>query len=75
MNESTHTQEHRCIFCEASEALRGLARQAQPAGEAGQHFRQARIELLQGIRSLIDRRIDALQKTSGSGKGTTIQVE
>jgi hypothetical protein len=41
--------------------------------DAGQHFRQARIEFLKGIRALIDYRIEILSRASQ--KGTHIVVE
>lgn len=40
---------------------------------AGEHFRQARIEILKGIRSLIDHRIESLAQKGQ--KGTHISVE
>ena len=41
---------------------------------AGEHFRQARIEILKGIRSLLDNRIEALaQKTHKSGTHITVE--
>ena len=40
---------------------------------AGEHFRQARIEILKGIRSLIDHRIESLAQKGQ--KGTRISVE
>lgn len=40
---------------------------------AGEHFRQARIEILKGIRSLLDHRIETLAQKGQ--KGTHISVE
>ena len=40
---------------------------------AGEHFRQARIEILRGIRSLLDHRIETLAQKGQ--KGTHISVE
>jgi hypothetical protein len=45
----------------------------EPPAGAGQHFRQARIEFLKGIRALIDHRIERLSRASQ--KGTRIVVE
>lgn len=66
-------QEAQGCFCaglgpQASEMLR----QAMPQN-ARKHFRQARIELLKGIRSLLDRRIEELSRPEP--KGTTVPVE
>jgi hypothetical protein len=44
-----------------------------PAG-AWQHFRQARIELLKGLRVLIDQRIESISR-GDERKGTRITVE
>ena len=41
--------------------------------QAGDHFRQARIEFLKGIRSLLDHRIESLAQKNQ--KGTRITVE
>jgi len=41
--------------------------------DAGEHFRQARIEILKGIRSLIDNRIESLARKNQ--KGTRVTVE
>ena len=46
---------------------------APPEG-ASKHFRQARVEMLKGIRELLDQRIDALQKDPEQ-KGTKVSVE
>lgn len=45
----------------------------EPPAGAESHFRQARIEFLKGVRSLLDHRIDHLSQTGG--KGTRITVE
>jgi len=52
-----------------------LARMLQNLGgeSARGHFRNARIEVLRGMRALIDQRIEALSK--GRRRGTTIEVE
>lgn len=41
--------------------------------QAGDYFRQARIEILKGIRSLIDHRIESIAQKGQ--KGTRITVE
>ena len=44
-----------------------------PPDSAGQHFRQARIEMLKGVRAIIDHRIDRLSKQGA--QGTRVVVE
>ncbi len=44
-----------------------------PSDRTRDHFRNSRIEFLKGIRSLIDDRIDRLQRAEA--KGTTVVVE
>ena len=61
-------------FCQqAGEAFRKLAELFTPPEEAGNHFRQARIEMLKGVRDLIDHRIEVLSRSHA--KGTKITVE
>ncbi len=43
------------------------------SGEACEHFAHARIEMLKGIRAIIDARIDRL--SSERRKGTAIKIE
>ncbi len=44
-----------------------------PVRRACDHFRQARIEVLKGIRELLDHRIEQLSR--GPQKGTRVTVE
>jgi len=61
-------------FCQqAGEAFRKLADLFTPPEEAEKHFRQARIEMLKGVRNLIDHRIEVLSRSHA--KGTKITVE
>ena len=50
-----------------------LTEMFEPPAGAGQHFRQARIEFLKGIRGLVDYQIDRL--SHGPHKGTRITVD
>jgi hypothetical protein len=45
-----------------------------PPASAGNHFRQARLEFLRGMRDLIDHKIDRLSRNE-SAKGTRVVVE
>ena len=55
------------------EFTRVFTRMFEPPAGAGEHFRQARIEFLKGIRALIDHRIEKLSRASQ--KGAKIAVE
>jgi hypothetical protein len=68
---SRTSPEHFCV--QAGEALRKLADLFTPPEEAEKHFRQARIEMLKGVRGLIDHRIEVLSRTHV--RGTKITVE
>jgi hypothetical protein len=48
-----------------------------PPESASHHFREARIEMLRGVRAIIDHRIDRLSRknTPGAKSGTTVVVE
>jgi len=82
INEQQHNAEQaghadsreRCYCMGAGPAFSQFARFFEPPGEAGKHFRQARIEMLKGIRELIDYRIQMLSRTH-AGKGTRVNVE
>ena len=53
---------------EIARALRSLGSES-----AGGHFRNARVEVLRGLRALIDHRIETLSKRPG--RGAAIEVE
>ena len=74
MNEETaHTHAGTtCFFCEATDALKKFLNEVGPSEEAKGHFRQSRVELLKGIRRLID---DRIERVSRSSKGTHVVVE
>jgi hypothetical protein len=55
MNESTEKQEqHHCICEDIAELMRKLG----PSDSVVEHFRNARIEVLKGIRQMIDERTE-----------------
>lgn len=77
MNEETKNQPNSCggCLCEgAGPALSELLRRLGPPPEAKRHFDTARVEILKGIRSLIDQRINDIGRQSES-KGASITVE
>ena len=70
MNESASTQQqHHCIC----EDIANMMRSFGPSESVVEHFRTARIEVLKGIRQMIDERIERTQKKEA--KGTSFGVE
>lgn len=62
-------------FCDwIREGAERTANMFTPPPSAGKHFREARLELLRGIRELIDHRIDRLSRNR-NGKGTRVVVD
>ncbi len=79
MNESSseQTDTRRQADCLCGTIRRGLEEAAEmlfPPEAARNHFREARIEFLRGIRDVIDHRIDRISRTKSTG-GTRIVVE
>jgi hypothetical protein len=62
----------RCICGGNGPRLTQMAEMLLPSGEAGAHFRQAHLEMLKGIRALLDQRIDAMSRPA---HGTRLDVE
>ena len=75
MNEETTQAQAQstCILCEATDAMKKFLSEMGPSEEAKSHFRQSRVELLKGIRRIIDDRIDRVSRTEH--KGTHVVVE
>jgi hypothetical protein len=64
---------HGCFFCDiAGPQIEALLGHAWPQ-DTREHFRTARIEMLKGIRSMLDARIEHLSKHDQ--KGTKVAVE
>lgn len=65
--------QHACFFCTvAGPQIEALLDHCWPESTQ-EHFRTARIEVLKGIRSLLDARIDRLSQHGQ--KGTKVSVE
>lgn len=65
---------HGCFFCDVAEPqIRAVMDHLWPKGTR-EHFRNARIEMLKGVRSILDAKIEHLSKQS-TAKGTTVPVE
>ena len=69
MNESAANQQHHCIC----EDIANMMRSFGPSESVVEHFRNARVEVLKGIRQMIDERIEQTQKKEA--KGTSFGVE
>ena len=63
-----------CLCGGMGAAVSQMLRMMGPQGEAADHFRQARIEALKGLRAILDQRIEALAGGAAS-KGTKVPVE
>jgi len=71
--KQTTTMPHGCFFCTvAAPQLEAMFSHLWPE-ETHEHFRNARIEMLKGVRSLVDARIERLSKHAQ--KGTKVTVE
>ncbi len=53
--------------------LKNILRAVEPPPEVTQHFRNARIEVLKGIRQMIDRRIAQLEQTEEPGRKIVVE--
>jgi hypothetical protein len=65
--------EETCFCMGAGPELFSMLKKLGP-DSARQHFRNARVEMLKGMRVLIDKRIDDLSE-SAEAKGTRVTVE
>ena len=71
--KQTTAMPHGCFFCTvAAPQLEAMFSHLWPE-ETHEHFRNARIEMLKGVRSLVDARIERLSKHAQ--KGTKVTVE
>ena len=65
--------EEKCFCMGAGPELFSMFKKLGP-DSARQHFRNARVEMLKGMRVLIDKRIDDLSESTET-KGTRVTVE
>ena len=61
-----------CWCEEFSSAMKGFLREMRPPEEARRHFDSARMEVLKGLRAVLDARI---QHVGAKAKGEKIKVE
>lgn len=76
MNDQSKTHESSCGEClcqGAGPAFSELLRRLGPPPEARRHFDAARVELLKGLRSLIDQRINDISKHETKGASITVE--
>jgi hypothetical protein len=55
--------------------LTDVVRQFAPSAEVTQHFRAAHLEVLKGLRAMLDQHIAAQSAAPAHGQGTKIHVE
>jgi len=73
MSDETKAAERECLCSGAGPAFTRFLREIGPPAPAKEHFDQARVEILKGLRALIDYRIEQISKVSQ--KGTKLTVE
>jgi len=67
-------KEHECFCMGAGPEMYAMFKKLGP-DSARRHFRNARIEMLKGMRELIDKRIEDLASEKPEKKGTKVAVE
>ena len=53
--------------------LKNFLREVEPSEEVCQHFRNARVEVLKGLRQMIDNRIERLSRDEQQGQKITVE--
>ena len=74
-NDEVHREEGNCLFCSLLNTVRSAR---EKHGAFYTHMYNARIEMLQAFRSLIDQRISSLEERKScteAKKATKIEVE
>jgi len=72
--ETAQRPETNCLCGGFGPSLTRMVQAMGPSAAASEHFRRARIEMLKGIREILDHRIDSLSKGRES-QGTKVTVE
>jgi hypothetical protein len=62
-----------CLCQGAGPALTEFLRRLGPPGEARQHFETARLEILKGLRTMLDARIEQVAKSDRKGKKIAVE--
>ena len=72
-NQTAAPLPHGCFFCTvAAPQIEALLNHCWPE-DTQEHFRNARIEMLKGIRSLLDARIERLSRHPAKGSKVTVE--
>jgi hypothetical protein len=72
-NDAPQPHARGCFFCDvARPQIEAMMHHAWPK-DTHEHFRNARMEVLKGVRSMLDARIERLSKQAP--KGTKVTVE
>lgn len=71
--KSSKTSGAPCLCLGAGPALSDLLRRLGPPEQARRHFETARLEMLKGLRAILDARIEQVSKRNR--KGEKIEVE
>ena len=73
MDEKQTAAPHGCFFCTvAAPQIEAMFSHCWPE-ETQEHFRNARIEMLKGIRTLVDHRIERLSRQAPKGAKITVE--
>ena len=56
-----------------AQEIKSVLRSLEPAPDVSEHFRNARIEMLKGLRQMIDNRIESLSKAGETGRKITVE--
>ena len=71
--KQTTAQPHGCVFCDViAPQLDAMMDHFWPEGTR-EHFRNARVEVLKGMRSIIDARIERLAQHEKKGHKVTVE--
>jgi hypothetical protein len=62
-----------CLCLGTGPALSELLRRLGPPAEARKHFETARIEMLKGLRAILDARIEQVSKRGRKGEKITVE--
>jgi RAB protein geranylgeranyltransferase component A len=57
------------------EEISNLLRRMGPSEEVQGHFRSARIEMMKGLRAMLDEKIDKAQRAQQAQRGSTVTVD
>ncbi len=73
MSDEKQANQTNCMCGGNGPKLTALVELLLPSGDAGNHFRQAQLELLKGLRAVLDQRIESMSRPGS--QGTKLNVE